>query len=353
MVAHNDPSLPLRSRRILYSIITEFIASGEPVGSRTLAKKYGLEISPATIRNVLSDLEEAGFLHQPHTSAGRIPTDKAFRFFVDTLMQTQPLSEQQVGDIERRLSELRSGVALLRESGRVLSEMTGAAAVVVSPGADTRVLRQLRFIPTRPGELLAVLIYRDGGVENRFIPFEGALPENELTRLHNLLSDVIEDRTLAEVRDLCARRLFSDRERLDDLRKNAFALGHLATKGAGQVEVLIEGHARLLEHPELSSAERLREVATALDDRERLVALLDRMAATKSASVLVGRELQGLANGALGMVTAPYTQQGKVAGAIGVLGLVRMDYGRVVPMVELTAQTVSEIFSRDEGERGE
>src|SRR4051794_1139778 len=153
--------LHYRARSILYAAVTEFISTGEPVGSRTLAKKYGLDLSPASIRNVLSDLEETGYLHQPHTSAGRIPTDKAFRLFIDTLMQVQPLSLEIKEHIAERFQALAPGADWTRESGRLLSELTGTA-VVIAPKSEMRALIQLRFIPTRPGEMLAVIVLADG-----------------------------------------------------------------------------------------------------------------------------------------------------------------------------------------------
>ncbi|MFO0658864.1 MAG: heat-inducible transcriptional repressor HrcA [Polyangiaceae bacterium] len=346
MTTSASVSLSLRARRILYAVVTEYISTGEAVGSRTLAKRYGLDLSPATIRNVLSDLEEGGYLSQPHTSAGRIPTDKSFRFFIDSMMEAHSLSTDELTSIEERYRSLGRGVDLLRNSGRILSELTGTAAVIVSPGPNARTLRQLRFIPTRPGELLAVLVLSDGGVENRFVPFEGDLREPELTRLHNLLADIIEGRSLSEIRELCARRLADERVQIDDLRRQAFELGKLATEGVGRTEVLVEGQARLLEHPELASVDRMRELVSALEDHQLLLTLLDQTVSASGASVLVGRDLGDLGGGTLSVVTAPYTDHGRVAGAIGVLGVMRMDYAKVVPVVNAAAKAMSGAFER-------
>lgn len=346
MTTSTPASLSHRARRILCAVVTEFIATGEAVGSRTLSKRYALDLSPATIRNVLADLEEAGYLSQPHTSAGRIPTDKSFRFFIDSMMQVHSLGPEEISAIEERYTSLGRGVDLLRNSGRILSELTGTAAVIVSPGPNARTLRQLRFIPTRPGEMLAVLVLSDGGVENRFVSFEGDLREPELTRLHNLLADIIEGRSLAEVRELCARRLADERVQFDDMRRQAFELGRQATEGVGRTEVLVEGQARLLEHPELSNVEQLRELICALDDHQLLLTLLDQTVSATGSSVLVGRDLGDLGGGALSVVTAPYTDHGRVAGAIGVLGVMRMDYSKVVPLVNAAAKAMSVAFER-------
>jgi heat-inducible transcriptional repressor len=343
--------LQYRARSILYAAITEFISTGEPVGSRTLAKKYGLDLSPASIRNVLSDLEEAGYLHQPHTSAGRIPTDQAFRLFIDTLMQVRPLSVDEREHIVERFYRLAPGANWTRESGRVLSELTGTA-VVIAPKRETRALTQLRFIPTKPGEMLAVVVLTDNSVENRFIRVDKPLSESELTRVHNLLNDVIEGRSLGEVRELFARRLQDDRVQIDSLRHRAFELGHQAVGEGGLSEnLVIEGEQLLLEHPAFSDVDRMRQLIHALGERETIVSLLDRTIASQEVQIFVGSETGDLVGGHLSVVAAPYTDQGRVAGTIGVLGPTRMDYPKVVPLVEATADAMSASLRR--GREGE
>jgi heat-inducible transcriptional repressor len=341
--------LQYRARNILYAAITEFISTGDPVGSRTLAKKYGLDLSPASIRNVLSDLEDSGYLHQPHTSAGRIPTDKALRFFIDSLMQMQPISTDERERIAVRFDALMPGVEWTRESGRLLSELTGTA-VVVAPKRETRALVQLRFIPVRQGEMLAVIVLADGAVENRFIRVERPVAEAELTRIHNLLADVIEGRNLGEVRELFARRLQDDRVQIDSLRRRAFELGHQAIGDNGDSgedrSVVIEGEARLLDHPEFSDVDRMRLLLHALNARETLLSLLDRTIASQAVQIFVGSETGDLVGGHLSVVAAHYTDQGKVAGTIGVLGPTRMDYPKVVPLVEATADAMTASLRR-------
>lgn len=342
------PELSLRLRKILYACVVEYIESGEPVGSRTLAKKHGLDLSAASIRNLLADLEEAGYLHQPHTSAGRVPTDRAFRLFVDTLLQVRPLTSDEKSAIAHRFDDVGTGEEMLARSGRILSELTGTAAVIVQR-PEARKLRQIRFIPTRPGELLAVLVMSDDTVENCFVRFDGVVSEADLARVHELLHDVIEGRTLGEVRDLCARRLAEEREQLDARRRIAFDLGHQATEGASRSELVIEGQSLLLERPELADVERMKDLVRALGDRELLVRLLDETATAERTSVLVGREVGNLAGGALSVVTAPYKDGGRVAGAIGVLDVVRMDYSKVLPVVSAAADAMTAALDRAKG----
>ncbi|MCC6556652.1 MAG: heat-inducible transcription repressor HrcA [Polyangiaceae bacterium] len=339
-----------RTRKILFAAVTEFIATGDPVGSRTLAKKYGLDLSAASIRNVLADLEEAGYLHQPHTSAGRIPTDRALRLFIDALMEVRTVSPQQQAEMGARFAEIyaRAGDPL-RETGRYLSELSGAAAIVAAPSTEVRTLSQLRFIPTRPGQLLAVLVFADGSVENRFIGVDEPIQESELTRIHNLLSDVIEGRTLGEVRDLFARRLADERVAVDALRRRAFELGSKAMADmVRRGEVVIEGQNRLIDLPEYADVDRLKKLMKALEEREELVDLLDRTVAagTGAVSVFVGSEAGDLAGGQLSLVAAPYTDNGRVAGTVGVIGPTRMDYAKVMPLVDATAAAMSEARTR-------
>jgi heat-inducible transcriptional repressor len=340
------PELSQRSRQILYAAVVEFVETGEPVGSRTLSKKAGLDLSPATIRNVLSDLEDAGYLQQPHTSAGRIPTDKAFRLFIDALMERRELSPDDAARIRQSFNRFEPGGDYMRETGKLLSDLTGTAALVISPRADVLTLKHLRFIRTNPGELLAVLVMANGTVQNRFVPSHAT--DHDLQSVHNLLDDVIEGRTLGELRELFARRLSSERVQSDELRRQAFQLGEAAVRGSSHVtaNVVIEGQAKLLEQPEFSNAEGVKKVVTVLDDRDGLITLLDATIEARGATVVVGREAGELGDGQLSIVGAQYTDHGKSAGTVGVIGPTRMDYPKVVPLVTATAHAMSAFIER-------
>ena len=346
--------LPQRARKILFAVVTEFISSGGPVGSRTLARKYGLSLSAASIRNVLADLEEGGYLKQPHTSAGRVPTDQALRMFIDTLVDVPDIAPEEKRKMGARFAEIYERAPdPLRETGRYLSELSGAAAVIAAPKKELRSLSQLRFIPTRPGQLLAVLVFSDGTVENRFVPAPQPVSESELTRIHNLLADVIEGRTLGEVRDLFARRLADERVAVDALRRRAFELGSLAMPDvASREQVVIEGQARLIDLPEYADVARLKKLVIALEEREELVGLLERTLAAGSVTVFVGSETGDLGGGELSLIVAPYADHGRVAGAVGVLGPTRMDYAKVMPLVDATASAMTQALARSGGNKG-
>lgn len=332
--------LSQRAKQILYACITEFVATGEPVGSRTLSKK-GIELSPASIRNVLADLEEMGYLHQPHTSAGRVPTDKAFRLFIDAMMEVRDLTDAENAQILQRFSEIEPGPNFLRETGRLLSDLAGTAAVVISPRAETMTLKHLRFIRTMPGELLAVLVMANGTVQNRFVKAD--VQENDLQKVHNLLDDVIEGRTLGDLRELFTRRLTSERVQADATKRRAFELGEAAVSEAADqgADVVIEGRAKLLGLPEFSGNAGLKDVVNALDESEAIVRLIDATVAATGTAVVVGREAGDLAGGQLAIIGAAYRNHGRNAGSLGVIGPTRMDYPKVVPLVTATANAMS------------
>lgn len=344
-------SLSSRARSVLYAAVSEFIRTGEPVGSRTLTKKYRFDLSPATIRNVLADLEDMGYLVQPHTSAGRVPTQLAFRLFIDALMKTQQLSPEAAAKIASWLDDVAPGQDMLRSTGKLLSELTGVPAIVARvPGKDRTVLR-IRFIPTRPHEVLSVVVFSDGSVENRFIRLEQPTSERELGRLHELLERVVEGHSLTEIREHFAQLRDGNREEIAQLELSEQRLvdGFLATRSQ-VLEVVVEGQSRLLERPELTSGLDLKDMLSALEDHERLVIMLDRTLAANHVQVFLGGELGDSAGaGSMSPIAAPFRAgDGETVGAVGVLGPARMDYPVVVPLVSATAEAVGAVLSRAE-----
>lgn len=335
-----------RARQVLYHAVTEYVSTGEPVGSRTLSKKAGLDLSPASIRNVLADLEELGYLHQPHTSAGRVPTDRAFRLFIDALMQLRAVSGEDEARIHAAFATLEPGPTMMREAGRLLSELTGTAAVVVAPKVETLTLRHMRFMRISADEVLAVMVMSNGAVQNRFVRVH--VSEAELQRVHNLLDDVTEGRSIGELRELFARRLATERVQHDDLRRRAFELGSAAMAEAADAatDVVIEGQDRLLDKPEFNDADGVKQIVSALDAREQLVRLLDATMEAKGGAVVVGREAGELGGGQLAIVGAPYASHGQNVGTVGVIGPTRMDYPKVLPLVTATAHAMSELMDR-------
>ena len=344
-------SLPKRARSVLYAAVTEFIASGEPVASRTLTRKYGFELSAATIRNVLADLEESGYLTQPHTSAGRVPTEAAYRLFVDALMEERQLTGEERADIDGWFSELPPGTDLLREAGRRLSHLSGAPALLVRASSATRTLLKLRFIATRPGELLAVIVFSDGTVENRFIPLTEAVSDSELERIHNMLEEAVSGRTLVDVREHFVSGMRDQSNELGALHQKGLSLLRAAAEGASRsLTIEIEGQARLLERPEFGDVESARELLRVLEDRQRLLALLDSALAADNVRVFLGEEAAQAVGCPVSVVAAPFREEdGESAGALGIIGPTRMDFPFVVPRVSAAAAAMSAALSKLQG----
>ena len=336
--------LSYRGRRILYAAITEYIQSGEPVGSRTLAKRHGIDLSPATIRNELADLEDAGFLHQPHTSAGRVPTTHGFRVFVDALVQMREVPASDRAVVMQRLETLEPGSDVLSEAGELLSALTGAAAVVTGPKPEEERLAQLRFMPLREGQLLAILVTKSGAVQNRVVAIpEGFDPEG-VERIHNLLDEILSDspRSLVAVRDELAGEIDAEEGTIRSLRDKAKAIIDAAVQGDQEpTSLLIEGQDRLFDRPEFLDVDKIRRYLRAFDDKGRLVDLLEETLAAGGVRVLIGSEA-GLGDVEdVSIISSSFRR----TGSLGVIGPTRMDYGKVVPLVEFTAQAVGQVLS--------
>ena len=338
--------LTYRGRRILFAAVTEYIQNGQPVGSRTLAKRYGINLSPATIRNELSDLEEAGYLHQPHTSAGRVPTTLGFRVFVDALVQMREVPDKDRAVVMQRLQNLEPGSDVLEEAGELLSAMTGAAAVLRAPRPEEEQLAQLRFMPLRAGQLLAILITRGGEVQNRVLAMPGGFPLDSLERIHNMLDELMVDgkTNLLAIRNRLAEYIESDEGTVTALRQRASEIVSAAAAGDEPTELVIEGQERLFDRPEFLDAEKIRRYLRAFDDRARLIGLLEETLASGGVRVLIGDEtgIDGIED--ITLVSSGF----KKTGSLGVIGPTRMDYAKVVPLVEFTARAVGQILGSDD-----
>lgn len=338
--------LTYRARRILYATVTEYIASGEPVGSRKLAKRYGINLSPATIRNVLSDLEEEGFLAQPHTSAGRVPTTLGFRVFVDALVHMREVGAEDRAAVIHRLQNLAPGTDVLKVAGEVLSSLTGAAAVVSPPKPEEERLAQLRFMPLREGQLLAILVTKSGAVQNRIVTVPDGFENKSLERINNILEELLaeEGSSLVAIKERLATGISEERGLVQQLRVQARQMVEQASKPSSTSEVRIEGQGRLFDRPEFLDGEKIRGYLRAFDDRERLVTLLEETLASGGVRVLIGSEA-GLDVEDVTLISSSFGRTGGSAGSLAVIGPTRMDYAKVVPIVEFTAKVMTEVLA--------
>jgi heat-inducible transcriptional repressor len=331
-------TLSLRARRVLVAVVTEFIATGEPVASAALARRPGgNNLSSASIRAIFAELETEGYLSKPHSSAGRVPTERAWRHFAEALLQTtSATSTERTTELDRRYAEVPPGLdALMRFTGRVLSELTGVAAVVLPPRSESWELRDLRFVWLRPTELLAVIVATTGAVQNRVMRVDEALSTAEVERVNNVLQARIQGRTLPELREAFARELEAGDDRGPNaLARRALAMGQAALDKVIGAEVVVEGTAQLLERPEFASVDRTRQAVRTLEDHALIVKLLDRTLASPGLQVLIGSAAPETGiGGDLSLVAANFG-----SGAVGVIGSTRMDYPAVMPLVRHAAQ---------------
>ena len=334
-----------RARKILQAVIQEFIATGDAVGSRTVTRRYGLDLSPATVRNVMSDLEEAGLLTQPHTSAGRVPTDLGLRYFVDTLLKVRSLTPKEREEIGVRFQVApREFDEVMKETSRLLSELSQHTALVFAPRAETSVFEHIEFMRLREHELLAVLVTKSGKVENKIIPIDRPLGDSELERIHNFLNGLLGGLTLDEVRVRVLEEMGKEKNQYDQLVARALALGAKALEGAGRPEIIIEGQANLLD--KTADVEKMQKLLRALEEKQQLLALLDRTLQAPGIQVFIGAETHLAPLREMTVVAASYGPEDRPLGTLGVIGPQHMNYGKVISLVDFTAHLVSDVLNR-------
>jgi heat-inducible transcriptional repressor len=336
-----------RSRQVLRHIVDAYVETGEPVGSRSISRRLGMALSPATIRNVMSDLEEAGLLYAPHTSAGRLPTDRGLRLFVNGLLELGDLTQDERRTIDGKCAAAgRSVPEVMEEASQLLSGLSRCAGLVVAPKAE-RTLKHIEFLHLGPGRALVVLVTEDGQVENRIIDVPMGLPSSSLIEASNFLASRLVGRTLAEARAAVMTEMEQHKAELDALTSRVVEAG-LATWAGGNIggALIVRGQANLLENvTALSDLERIRALFAALETKESLAKLLDSAETAEGVQIFIGaqNELFGLAG--CSMVIAPYRDsRQKIVGAVGVIGPTRINYARVIPMVDYTARVIGRIL---------
>jgi heat-inducible transcriptional repressor len=346
--AQLPPGLDARSAAVLREIVEQYVATGEPVGSRTLSRMLPMSLSPATIRNVMADLTEAGLLFAPHTSAGRLPTDQGLRLFVDGLLNFGELSEEERDTISAALAASgRSLEDTLAEASTMLSGLSAAAGLVLAPKSEGA-LRHIEFVPLGPGRALVILVSAEGQVENRVIETPAGTPPSALQQASNYLNARLSGRPLAEVRRLVSEELAVDRSELDTLTSQVVGAG-LATWTAGGPRVaslIIRGQGRLLS--DVTQIERLAAIQALferLEAQETMLRLLELAERSEGVRIFIGAESGLFGNAGLSMVVAPARSEGgRIVGAIGVIGPTRINYGRIIPVVDYTARVIGRLL---------
>ncbi len=342
------PALDARSRCLLRALIAQYIRDGAPVGSRTLAKSAGLDVSPATIRNVMADLEEIGLVATPHTSAGRVPTAQGYRLFVDSLLQVTPPGQGEIDEMRTRLPAGQSTHQLLGSASELLSAMTHFVGLVTVPGREQFAFRHIDFVPLDGRRVLVILVFTDNEVQNRIIETPRAYTGSELEQAANFLNAHFAGRHLREIRAELLRQLREARSAMERALSVAVELSESAfADSSGLPEsVLVAGQTRLMGVQDLSDLERLRDLFEAFARKRELVQLMERCIHAKGVRLFIGEESGMAPLDRCSVVTAPYSVDGQVLGVLGVIGPTRMDYDRVIPLVQATAQALGAAISR-------
>ena len=343
-----------RPREIFRHLVDAFLASGEPVGSRTLSQLLPHSLSPASIRNVMSDLEAMGLLWSPHTSAGRVPTEKGLRLFVDGLLEVGDLSPEERRTIEAKITHKGRGVEdVLTQATLMLSGLSRCAGLVVAPKQDSAV-KHLEFVPVAPGRALVVIVSEDGQVENRLIQTPLGLPVSTLSEASNYLNARLRGRTLDAARIEIAADLETKRAELDALTAKIVAEGLAilaepadSARAAEEKVLIVRGAAHLLDRVEVQTdLERVRMLFEDIERKNDLIRLLELAAQGDGVRIFIGSENRLFSLSGSAIVAAPYANaQGNVVGVIGVLGPTRLNYARIIPMVDHTAKIVGRLLA--------
>ena len=334
-----------RSRSLLKSLVEHYIADGQPVGSRALSKFSGLDLSPATIRNVMADLEDAGFVASPHTSAGRVPTSRGYRLFVDSLLTVQPLEARQMGEMEEALQG-RPANQIIASASQLLSGLTHFAGLVIAPRRAPSRIRQIEFLTLSEKRILLIIVTTDGDVQNRVLTTEKSYSSSELVSAANYLNQNFAGMDFEQIRQRISVEIMQLREDIKPLMTQALEAGDAALS-ENSAPYVISGERNLLDVEELSSnMKRLRELFDLFEQRSSLIRLLDVSNRAAGVKIYIGGE-SGIATlDECSVVAAPYIVDGQVLGSVGVIGPTRMAYERVIPIVDITAKLLSSALSQ-------
>jgi heat-inducible transcriptional repressor len=337
--------LSLRQRQILKAVIHDYITSGEPVGSRSVSRHHRSSLSAATIRNVMADLEEIGYLSQPHTSAGRVPTDLGYRFYVDTLMHRPRLSKVEESRIEQGIRP-SSGQAeeLMQETTRILSHLSRYAAVVLAPKLTQSTWRRIDFVHLHRERILVVLVADSGLVQQKVIVFDEVIEQSELDRISRYLNTVLTGVTLQEVRNRIVARMAEERDEFNELMRRALELSNKTLEGE-EGHVYIGGAANIAHQPEFADVKKMKEMFGAFEEKSKLVKILDECLAQGGLRVIIGRESEIREMRELSLIASPYKSGDRVLGVLGIVGPKRIAYDRMVALVDFTARLLSNILT--------
>jgi heat-inducible transcriptional repressor len=337
----------IRAKKVLHAVVSEYLATGEAVGSQTVARRYALKISSATVRSVMGDLENEGLLRHPHTSAGRIPTDRGLRIYVDTLLRVRSLTASEKDDIRGRLGPATELQEVMQRVARLLRELSHLAVIVQAPRPESDAVSHVEFVRLREGQLLAVIATASGQIQNKLIPIDFPLSPGDLDRINNYLNSLVAGLTLDQMRQRVLVEIDRERERSASDPVLTRALGLAAAVmpvAAAAGEILLDGQSNLV--AEAADLDRARCVLRTLEEKDQIVRLLDRTLSAPGICVFIGSEANLADLSDMSVVAASYGNDERPLGTIGVIGPSRMNYSRVIPLVDFTADVITEILPR-------
>jgi len=331
-----------REQQIFRLLVQQYIDDGNPVGSRTLSKMPGVNVSAASVRNVMGDLEELGLLAAPHTSAGRVPTSDGFRLFVDTMLKVQPMVEGDVGELKARLTADQDETSLLKHATDYLSGFTNMAGVVTLPKRTATIFRQIEFLPLSEQRVLVILVVNEKNVQNRILTLDRDYKTEELQEIANYLNNKYAGRALEELGDLVRTDLQETRESMNQQMEQMIKMaGRVFDNEEKEEDVIVAGQTNLMNFSELSDVESLRDLFEAFNQKRDMYHVLERCISAEGVQIFIGQESGYNVLDMCSLVTSPYEVDGDVVGILGVVGPTRMAYDRVVPVVDVTSKLLS------------
>ncbi|MCW8858337.1 MAG: heat-inducible transcriptional repressor HrcA [Deltaproteobacteria bacterium] len=337
-----------RSQNILEAIVEDYIASAEPVGSRAISRRHSFNLSPASVRNVMADLEDMGLLCSPHTSAGRIPTEKGFQYYIDTLLHVRDLNSNEKQNL--RKSYRFQGMKMedvMQEVGRVLSGLSKYTGLVMAPKFSSTVFRQIEFVRLSQGRVLVIYVSETGLVQNKVIEADRSLTAQQLEKISNYLNAELTGLSIQEVRTKLNQELQEERILYDQMKQQALKLSCAALQDEVENQVYVSGASLMLEQPEFSTPEQMRRLIKTLESKKLLVDLLDRSQLAQGVQIFIGSDSSHIDLEGCSLITSNFSNKKGAIGSLGVIGPVRMDYSQVIPIVDFTAQLVSRVLERE------
>ncbi len=334
-----SPELNERSQQLLKTLVERYIHDGQPVGSRVLSKDSDLKLSPATIRNVMADLEDLGLIHSPHTSAGRVPTVNGYRLFVDTLLTVKPLHEQELDRLHKGLDK-REDDDLLSMASKLLSDTSQMAGIVTLPRKELVCLRHIEFLPLSNARVLVIFVTNEHEVHNRIIHTAKKFSATELQQAANYLTSIYSGKSLASVRAAVVKEMQEDQQRMNQSMLDAVSMAQLAFNKdeSKEEDYVLSGQTNLMGFSELSDMDRLKGLFDAFSQKRGIIHLLDKCLAADGVQIYIGEESGYQAFDHCSLVTSSYAVNDEVVGVLGVIGPTRMAYERIIPFVDVTAK---------------